>query len=478
MHSSRERARQQDTFRGLGEHFTSPVKKGLGKRKTQGMATNAFDGTRKRQRLHDEIVAILATELPVISKGERVQMGDDAPGERYAASECEDGEIGEEPSGQDSLGATGQDSESEGSDCALNETYPQYDSDSSDAILGNQNQFQKPVANQVAEKEKKAPDRSDGDESLTVVSRGTSSDVHMSDDDPQSSRKTQAVKRNLQAKPTNQFSDATKPSSGNSKRSFDEGIQDSPDTSARRCNVANELFPVSRDEGGRQSKSLPDPSAPPKSVPLATSDSSAQLGHPNATISQPPPHQSYSHYPIPLTNGFLGAPPSIDGYYDAAGYGHPYAPVAPPPLQRNLDNSHANSPMFPPNGLQQQRFGGDHPPWGMPHYQYQYYHYPERHGELPIQYLYRAGHVPYNHSGPGVNPYDRMGAYHASNAYNYPPYGYSSGPHQGQSPSVHPSPGSLPTVGFGSNVPALKDIKHTSAQDGSGSSGTGAEAVS
>ena len=151
---------------------------------------------------------------------------------------------------------------------------------------------------------------------------------------------------------------------------------------------------------------------------------------------QPPPHQSYSHYPPSAPwpsaappnhhpDGIPGAPPSVHGYH--AGYCHHYPPLPPNSSQRNTDN-------HPPNS-------GEYSAWRMPSNQYMY---PEHHAELPDQYPYAEHHpgpILYGHAG-----YDHLGPYHES-AYNRNPYGYSLGTLP-PPPTLHMSHFSL-----GANIP-------------------------
>ncbi|KIM38191.1 hypothetical protein M413DRAFT_30325 [Hebeloma cylindrosporum] len=142
MYISRERSRQPATSRGLGAHFTSPVKKRPGKRKTQVMTTTAFDATRKKQRLQDELDALLATEVPVVRKRKSGPMDDGVPHERGMEEECEEVEIREEPVellGQGSLDA-GQEPEG-----GLPESYPQDNTESNSNNLENQARKKKRV---------------------------------------------------------------------------------------------------------------------------------------------------------------------------------------------------------------------------------------------------------------------------------------------------------------------------------------------
>lgn len=101
MDISQVRSRQPATSCGLGAHFTSPAKKRPGKRKTQVLTSIAFDATRKKQRLQEDLAAMLATELPVIPEeefgltdsGGQIRVED----ERQAIEELPEGLSGQEP---------------------------------------------------------------------------------------------------------------------------------------------------------------------------------------------------------------------------------------------------------------------------------------------------------------------------------------------------------------------------------------------
>jgi len=141
MDISQDRSRQPATSRGLGIHYTSPVKKRPGKRKTQVMTTTVFDATRKRQRLETDLAAMLATELPVIPEEEPGLMDDDVCGQGYNIEE-EVAYIGNwaELPGKESFDPTSQ--EPEGLDYGLPKPYPEKDTDSYDKNLGNKESAQ------------------------------------------------------------------------------------------------------------------------------------------------------------------------------------------------------------------------------------------------------------------------------------------------------------------------------------------------
>ena len=73
MDISRDRARQPASSHGMGAHYTSPIKKRPGKRKTQVMATVTFDAARKRQRLEARIDEIMSKKLPCIPEEQEGQ---------------------------------------------------------------------------------------------------------------------------------------------------------------------------------------------------------------------------------------------------------------------------------------------------------------------------------------------------------------------------------------------------------------------
>ena len=136
MDISQERSRQPATSRGLGMHFTSPMKKRPGKRKTQVMTTTAFDATRKRQRLQADLAAMLATELPVIPEEEPGSMDDGVSGQSCTIEEEVVG-IGNwaELPGQGPFDPTGQ--EPGGFDYGFPELYPENYTNSGDKNLQN-----------------------------------------------------------------------------------------------------------------------------------------------------------------------------------------------------------------------------------------------------------------------------------------------------------------------------------------------------
>jgi len=126
MDISQERSRQPATSRGLGTHFTSPVKKRPGKRKTRVMTTIAFDAGRKRQRLQADLDEILASELPVIPEEEAGPTHG-----RHIEEQLEVVAKGEEPPEQEPSNLNCQGPEDLG--CGVPESYPEDDN-----ILGNQ----------------------------------------------------------------------------------------------------------------------------------------------------------------------------------------------------------------------------------------------------------------------------------------------------------------------------------------------------
>jgi hypothetical protein len=195
---------------------------------------------------------------------------------------------------------------------------------------------------------------------------------------------------------------------------------ESPGTLTKRKIVADELFPANED--GHQSKKLRP--VIPSSLPPRSSPGSDTLTTAPTKTSQPPAHQSFSHYPPPSAawsaappNNHPDRPPSVHNYHP--GYHHHY----PPP------NS---GPPHGPNASHQPGLGGDPPTSWMPNNQYMY---PEHHSNHP-------GPVSYSHSGVNsYGPYHDPAYNHNHNAYSYPL-------------GAHPPP-STPHVPHGNHPPPL-----------------------